>query len=140
MAEIDGVQPTPEKAEEQQADSSWPKPGEEGYVHPDGTPQSVQQLEDNRRAAADRAAAGSVVHGAPLATPGPDVQTERDKAVERAESYDGTTAEQGEKNLTEWIETKTEEKADEAADDDGEQAKPAARRTRASRSADAKKE
>ncbi|GAA3077867.1 hypothetical protein [Streptosporangium carneum] len=138
MAEIDGVQPTPEKAEEQQADNSWPKPGEEGYVHPDGTPQSVQQLEDNRRAAADRAAAGSVVHGAPLATPGPDVQAERDKAVERAESYDGTTTEQAEEHLTEWIEEKTEEKADEAADD--EQAKPAARRTRASRSADTKKE
>lgn len=138
MAEIDGVQPTPEQAEEQQADSSWPKPGEEGYVHPDGTPQSVQQLEDNRRAAADRAAAGSVVHGAPLATPGPDVQAERDKAVERAESYSGTTTAEAEENLTEWVETKTEEKADEAADD--EQAKPAARRTRASRPADAKKE
>jgi hypothetical protein len=52
MSANENVQPTPEKAAEQQNDRDWPRPGEEGYVTPDGTPQSVQQLEDNRRAAA----------------------------------------------------------------------------------------
>lgn len=60
-----------EDAEKQRKDSSWPVPGDEGYVHPDGTPQSVKQLEENRQAQADRDAAGSVLHGAPLGTPGP---------------------------------------------------------------------
>ncbi|MFI5955818.1 hypothetical protein [Cryptosporangium sp. NPDC051539] len=59
--------PSQDLAEEQRADESWPRPGEEGYVHPDGTPQSVEQLAANRRAAADRARAGSGVHGAPRA-------------------------------------------------------------------------
>ncbi|MGH3672188.1 MAG: hypothetical protein ACRDSH_16400 [Pseudonocardiaceae bacterium] len=48
-----------------QRSGSWPRPGEEGFVHPDGTPQSEKQILDNRRAAADREAAGSGVHGAP---------------------------------------------------------------------------
>ena len=43
----------------------WPKPGDEGFVHPDGTPYSMQQLRENRQAAMNRAAAGSAVHGAP---------------------------------------------------------------------------
>lgn len=120
----DNVQPTPEKAAEQQKASDWPRPGEEGYVTPDGTPQSERQLEDNRRAAADRAAAGSTVHGAPLATPGPDPQAERDKAVERAENYSGTTVDERDQAVTEWIEDKTEEKADEAVDETADDSKP----------------
>jgi hypothetical protein len=120
----ENVQPTPEKAAEQQKDRDWPRPGEEGYVTPDGTPQSEKQLEDNRRAAADRAAAGSTVHGAPLATPGPTPDEERAKAVERAEQYSGKTVEERDEAVTEWIDDKIEEKADEAADGDGDEAKP----------------
>lgn len=44
---------------------AWPQPGDEGYVHNDGTEQARRQLADNKRAAADRAAAGSSAHGAP---------------------------------------------------------------------------
>ena len=128
MSETENVQPTPEKAAEQQNDSSWPRPGEEGYVTPDGTPQSVKQLEDNRRAAADRAAAGSTVHGAPLATPGPTPDAERAKAVERAENYSGTTVEERDKAVTEWIDDKTEEKVDEAADDSEDKPRTARRK------------
>lgn len=58
-----------EVAEVQQESKAWPKPGDEGYVHPDGTAQSVQQLEANRQAAADRAAKGSIVHGIPHGVP-----------------------------------------------------------------------
>ncbi|YCK35168.1 hypothetical protein ACNF49_14095 [Actinomadura sp. ATCC 39365] len=126
MSDTDNVQPTPEKAAEQQNDNDWPRPGEEGYVTPDGTPQSIKQLEDNRRAAADRAAAGSTVHGAPLATPGPTPDAERAKAVERAENYSGKTVEDRDEAVTEWIDDKTEEKTDEASDDtpDTSDAKP----------------
>jgi hypothetical protein len=63
--------PSPVDAEKQQKDSAWPVPGDEGFVHPDGTPQSVKQLEDNKQAQADRDHVGAVLHGAPLATPGP---------------------------------------------------------------------
>jgi hypothetical protein len=63
--------PSPVDAEKQQKDSSWPVPGDEGFVHPDGTPQAARQLEDNKQAQADRDATGSILHGAPLATPGP---------------------------------------------------------------------
>lgn len=136
MSETENVQPTPEKAAEQQGDRAWPRPGEEGYVHPDGTPQSVQQLEDNRRAAADRAAAGSTVHGAPLATPGPTPDVERDKAVERAENYSGKTVAEGEEELTEWIDDKAAEKVDEADGEDGAAKKPAARKTARSSSSE----
>jgi hypothetical protein len=129
MSETENVQPTPEKAAEQQDDNSWPRPGEEGYVTPDGTPQSVKQLEDNRRAAADRAAAGSTVHGAPLATPGPTPDAERAKAVERAENYSGTTVEERDKAVTEWIDDKTEEKVDEADDDSENKPRTARRKT-----------
>lgn len=73
-------------AVQQQGDRSWPDPGDEGYVHPDGTLQSVQQMESNRRAAADRAAAGSIIHGAPAATPGPQLQEQAAAAVARAEA------------------------------------------------------
>lgn len=41
------------------------KPGEEGFVHPDGTQQSERQMVENRIAELDREAAGSTVHGAP---------------------------------------------------------------------------
>ncbi|WP_068925018.1 hypothetical protein [Planobispora rosea] len=127
---VDDTQPTPEKAVEQQERGDWPRPGEEGYVHPDGTPQSEKQLADNRRAAADRAAAGSTVHGAPLATPGPDPQAERDKAVERAEKYSGTTTAEAEEKLTEFVEEKLDEKADEAGQEDAAQPKTARRTSR----------
>lgn len=48
-----------------QRGGDWPKPGDEGFVHPDGTPQSEKQLIENRQAALNREAAGSGVHGAP---------------------------------------------------------------------------
>lgn len=98
-----GEPASPEVAAEQQKAVDWPKPGEEGYVHPDGTPQSVRQLEENRRAAADRAAAGSVVHGAPLANPGQDPQVSRAVAEKRAEAYSGPSTEDAEKALTESV-------------------------------------
>ncbi|MEV0149097.1 MULTISPECIES: hypothetical protein [unclassified Nonomuraea] len=115
MAEKKDETTSPERAAEQQDRSDWPRPGEEGYVHPDGTAQSERQLEDNRRAAADRAAAGSMVHGAPLATPGPTPGEETAKAVERAETYDGKTTAEAEEELAEFVEDKTAEKAEEAA-------------------------
>lgn len=90
-------------AEKQQADNSWPVPGDEGYVIPDGTPQAAQQLEQNRRAAADRAAAGSTVHGAPMATPGPQVLGEQAAAQARAENYSGPTMADKDKGTTEAI-------------------------------------
>ncbi|MBO4274131.1 hypothetical protein [Microbispora triticiradicis] len=117
MPDNNDVTPTPEKAAEQRDDTSWPRPGDEGYVHPDGTPQAAKQLEDNRRAAADRAAAGSTVHGAPLATPGPQADQERAKAVERAENYDGKTVAESEDELTGWIDEKTAEAAEETTGD-----------------------
>jgi HK97 family phage major capsid protein len=51
------------------ATTSWPKPGDEGFVHPDGTPQSVAQLEENKQAQADRDHAGSVASTAPRSPP-----------------------------------------------------------------------
>jgi hypothetical protein len=48
-----------------QRGGNWPKPGDEGFVHPDGTPQSARQLIENQQAAANRDAAGSQIHGAP---------------------------------------------------------------------------
>ncbi|MGV9536566.1 hypothetical protein ACWEU6_21800 [Streptosporangium sandarakinum] len=110
---VDDTKPTPERAVEQQSDASWPRPGEEGYVHPDGTEQSEKQLADNRRAAADRAAAGSTVHGAPLATPGPAPDAERAKAVERAEKYNGVTVAEAEEGLTQYVVDKTAELAED---------------------------
>lgn len=90
-------------AEKQQADSSWPVPGDEGYVIPDGTPQAAQQLEQNRRAAADRAAAGSTVHGAPMATPGPQVLGEQAAAEARAAHYSGPTIAERDAGTTQAI-------------------------------------
>lgn len=106
---------TPQVAEQQQSVGDWPKPGEEGYVHPDGTPQSQRQMADNQLAAADRAAAGSILHGAPLATPGPDPEGETAKAAARAESYSGKTVAEGRRDLAEHIAEASREKAEEVA-------------------------
>jgi hypothetical protein len=71
MADAKMPTPSPVDADKQQKDNSWPVPGDEGFVHPDGTPQAVRQLEDNKQAQADRDHIGAVLHGAPLGTPGP---------------------------------------------------------------------
>lgn len=79
------------EASQNRADSQgngWPQPGQEGFVHPDGTKQAEQQLADNKQAAADRAAAGSIIHGAPLAVPGDDPGAETQKAIDRAAEGD----------------------------------------------------
>lgn len=107
-----------QSAKAQQGDSAWPKPGDEGYVNPDGTPGSFEQLERNKRAAADRAAAGSSVHGAPAATPGPQLAEQAAAAVERAEAKSPVTEADREKGLTEFIEKSYQKAADEAADSD----------------------
>jgi hypothetical protein len=102
MADKDPMLAGDEKASQEvkksQGKAGWPKPGDEGFVHPDGTPQSVQQLADNRRAALDRAAAGSVVHGGPttgVSAEQADLNLERankraasDKDVEPGAGYD----------------------------------------------------
>lgn len=105
---------TPQTAKQQQGDSAWPVPGDEGYVHPDGTPMSAKQREDNDRAAADRAAAGSAVHGAPMATPGPQMQDEYAAAVARAQEKSPVTQEEADKGLTEFIEKGMERAAEKA--------------------------
>jgi hypothetical protein len=92
MAENDPIAVDAPKASQDVADTqggtAWPEPGQEGFVHPDGTPQSQLQLAANKQAAADRAAAGSIIHGAPLATPGEDPGAETQKAIDRAASGD----------------------------------------------------
>jgi hypothetical protein len=98
-----GEKSSPEQATEQQKAADWPKPGDEGYVHPDGTPQSQAQLAGNRRAAADRAAAGSVVHGAPLASPGPQSRDYAGVAAQRAEAYSETTTDDAVEGLTKYV-------------------------------------
>lgn len=113
---------SPQTAKAQQGDSSWPIPGDEGYVHPDGTPQSVKQLEDNKRAAADRAAAGSAVHGAPMATPGPQADEQAAAAVARAEAKSPVTDVEANEGLTKYIREGLEKAADAAADADGQDA------------------
>lgn len=77
-----------QKVAESQGGAGWPDAGQEGFVHADGTPQSAKQLADNKQAAADRAAAGSIIHGAPLAVPGDDPGAETQKAVDRAADGD----------------------------------------------------
>jgi len=86
---VDAPQASQDRAESQ-GGAAWPEPGQEGFVHADGTPQSARQLEDNKQAAADRARAGSIIHGAPLAVPGADPAAETRKAVERAAEGDTT--------------------------------------------------
>lgn len=104
-------------AVQQQGDSAWPIPGDEGYVHPDGTEHAARQLAANRRAAADRAAAGSVIHGAPMATPGPQAQVEQAAAIARAEAQSPTSPEEARAGLTKSVAEGLEAaqaKADEA--------------------------
>lgn len=113
---VAGVDPAPAVSAEQTSDNSWPKPGDEGYVVPDGTEQSKRQLADNRRAAADRMAAGSTVHGAPMATPGPQMQAQAAAAVARAEDYDGLTDADRRKGVTESIREGLKAAADEVSD------------------------
>ena len=79
--------------------SQYPKPGEEGFVHPDGTPEAAQQLEQNRAAAADRAATDNVdadvLHGAPAAIQEPEAlaavteQIKENAAAARAKASAG---------------------------------------------------
>jgi hypothetical protein len=107
---------SPQTAVAQQKDSAWPSPGDEGYVHPDGTPQSVKQLEDNKRAAADRAAAGSTIHGAPAATPGPQLAEQAAAAVERAEAKSPVTDVEAREGQTDFVTERLEKAADEASD------------------------
>jgi hypothetical protein len=84
---VDAPAPSQDLADKQ-GGSGWPSPGQEGFVHPDGTQQAIQQLADNKQAAADRAAAGSIIHGAPLGTPGEDGGAETLKAMGRARDGD----------------------------------------------------
>jgi hypothetical protein len=120
-----GEQAAPEKAAEQQAAADWPRPGEEGFVHPDGTAQAARQLEENRRAAADRAAAGSTVHGAPSL--GADLGVAGGVAEKRAEAYSGPSASDARKAHAEWVDEKRDEVAEEAAGEPAAESRPAAK-------------
>jgi cytosine/adenosine deaminase-related metal-dependent hydrolase len=114
---LDLQEDSPQTAVQQQGDRAWPVPGDEGYVHPDGTPQSVAQMENNARAAADRAAAGSIIHGAPAATPGPQLQSEAAAAVRRAEAESPVTPKEARQGLAEFVEegfVRATEKAEES--------------------------
>jgi hypothetical protein len=93
---------SPARAAGQVDDSGWPKPGDEGYVHPDGTPQSVAQLAGNRQAALDRAAVGSIVHGAPAVQRGgrPDATN---IAVDRARGLNDPTGVERDQALTDFV-------------------------------------
>lgn len=99
----------------QRSAGDWPKPGEEGFVHPDGTPQSVRQLEDNRRAAADRKMAGSTVHGAP----GPGGVQPGLPAIEHSEAHKARV------EHTDWVREQLAALVDEqaAADESSEPSK-----------------
>lgn len=125
MADNELKEDAAQTAKAQQADSSWPSPGDEGYVNPDGTAQSVKQLEENRRAAADRAAAGSTVHGAPMATPGPQAAEQAAAAAARAEEKSPVTQVEAEEGLTAFVRERLEKAAKDAA---GEDVKPDARK------------
>jgi hypothetical protein len=94
------------EADKQQKDAGWPLPGDEGFVHPDGTPQSVRQLADNRQAQADRDHAAAVVHGAPLASPGPQAGAVTAEKVAAASKRDVPDSE----NET-WVASKLREAA-----------------------------
>lgn len=111
-----GEKSAAERAPEQQVDA-WPNPGEEGYVHPDGTPQAERQLRENRQAAADRAAAGSIVHGAPAATNEVlDPGIAAGLAEKRAEDYSGPTEAEREEGVTEYVAEASREAAESAAE------------------------
>lgn len=114
---MQGEQSAAERAPEQQGEANWPKPGEEGYVHPDGTVQANQQLADNRRAAQDRAAAGSIVHGAPVARNDVlDPGVAAGLAEKRAEDYSGPTDKEREDSVSEFVTEKSQEAAKAAAE------------------------
>ena len=105
---------------QQQGDRSWPVPGDEGFVHPDGTPLSEAQRAGNERAAADRAAAGSILHGAPAATPGPQLQAEAAAAARRAAEESPVTPQDAKAGHAEFIREgfdRAQEKAEEADTD-----------------------
>lgn len=99
-------------AEKQRKDNSWPVPGDEGFVHPDGTPESVRQLETNRQAQVDRDKLGAVAHGAPLATPGPQAPAITAAKVDAASKLDTSDT-----SNESWVEQKLNEAADKAAKD-----------------------
>ena len=107
-------------AKQQQGDRAWPIPGDEGYVHPDGTPLSEAQRASNERAAADRAAAGSIIHGAPAATPGPQLQAEAAAAQRRAAADSPVTPEDAKAGHAEFVQegfARAVEKAEDAPED-----------------------
>lgn len=112
---FDPSQSSPERAADQVGNEAWPKPGDEGYVHPDGTPQAAGQLADNKRAAADRAAAGSIIHGAPAVQRGgrPDAT---DIANERAQAYSGPSTADRDEQLTATVREGQDQAAEHAAD------------------------
>lgn len=105
-------------AVQQQGDRAWPVPGDEGYVHPDGTPMAAQQMENNRRAAADRAAAGSIIHGAPAATPGPQLQEQAAAAQARAAADSPVSPGDAKAGLTEFIQEGFQRATDKAEEAD----------------------
>lgn len=121
-----GEQASPERAAEQQG-AGWPRPGEEGYVHPDGTPQAARQLEENRQAAADRAAAGSVVHGAPSL--GGNLGKAAGVAEKRADAYSGKSVAEAGEDLAAWVDEKRTEvvEEDSAAEDSAPAKRPASK-------------
>jgi hypothetical protein len=91
MADKDPIAKDAPDASQVRADKQgdgWPEPGQEGFVHADGTRQAEAQLADNKQAAADRAAAGSIIHGAPLGAPGENPGAETQKAIARAADGD----------------------------------------------------
>lgn len=93
-----------------QRGGDWPKPGEEGFVHPDGTQQSERQRQENAWAAADRKAAGSEIHGAPAqggVAPGIPAIEPSDLAASQAEHSEWVHA--AHEALAEEVVTEAEE-------------------------------
>lgn len=133
MADPTENQDSFQTAVQQQGDRAWPIPGDEGYVHPDGTPMSELQRANNERAAADRAAAGSIIHGAPMATPGPQMQEEFGKARARAEEDSAVTPDEAREGHAEFVRKgfeRAEERAAAVAEtEEPREAKPAPART-----------
>jgi hypothetical protein len=105
-------------AVQQQGDRAWPVPGDEGYVHPDGTPMAEEQRRNNERAAADRAAAGSIIHGAPAATPGPQLAEQAAAAAARAEADSPVSPGDAKAGLTEFVQEGFQRAADKAEEAD----------------------
>lgn len=100
-------------AEQMRDHADWPAPGDEGFVHPDGTPQAATQLAQNQQAATDRAKVGAVAHGAPLATPGPQAGLVTSAVVEDASKVETPAPEAS------WAEQRVAEKAQEVAEAQG---------------------